>query len=154
MSIWTSQNSSTVGPSVVSDSVSCLCRYEQYCSLAWPISRSQVTQARHLQVVEQLQLHCLNRLNAFIPCVCAFTYLSSSDNFHGRRVAPVILAVLVVTHASEHINILEYAEHSGHTQISGTRVRQMRGKWYIHNHNYSACGGHYHDQCGARSNYQ
>ena len=34
------------------------------------------TQARW-QVAGQLQIHCLCRLNPFIPCVCAFTYLSS-----------------------------------------------------------------------------
>ena len=34
------------------------------------------TQARW-EVAGQLQLHCLSRLNPFIPCVCKFTYLPS-----------------------------------------------------------------------------
>ena len=60
LSIWTSQNSSTVSIPVVFDS-----------------SHSQA----HWQVAWQLQFHCLSRLNPFIPCVCAFTYLSSSIIF-------------------------------------------------------------------------
>ena len=35
----------------------------------------------HWQVPMQLQLHCLSMLNPFIPCVCAFAYLSSSIIF-------------------------------------------------------------------------
>ena len=45
-----------------------------------PIGRFYFTQACW-QVAEQLQLHCLSRLNSFISCVCAFTYLSSSVIF-------------------------------------------------------------------------
>ena len=56
LSMWTSQNSSTVSPS----------------SRFW----FSITQACW-QVSGQLQLHCLSRLNAwFIPCDCAFTFLS------------------------------------------------------------------------------
>ena len=72
------------------------------------------------QVVGQLQLHCLSMLNArFIPCVCAFTYLSSSIIFTSSSSRP---CCSVVNHAREHVSI------AGHTQISGTRVRQMWGK--------------------------
>ena len=48
------------------------------------IGRFWFTQARW-QVAGQLQLHCLSTLNPFIPCVCAFTYLSSlaGQTFHG-----------------------------------------------------------------------
>ena len=54
MLIWMSQNSSTFSPSVVFDS------------------------HRHIgKLPGQLQCHCLSRLNPFIPCVCAFIYLSS-----------------------------------------------------------------------------
>ena len=39
-------------------------------------------------------MHCLSRLKPFLPCVCAFSYLSSSIIF-----------------MAEHVNILEYTEH-------------------------------------------
>ena len=55
MSIWMSQNSSTVSSLVVFYSH----RHHGY------------------QIAGQLQLHCLSRLNPFRPYVCAFTYLSS-----------------------------------------------------------------------------
>ena len=42
-----------------------------------PINCFWFTQ-EHWQVARQLQFHCLSRLNQLIPCVCAFTYLSSS----------------------------------------------------------------------------
>ena len=52
--IWTSQNSSTVSPLVVSDL------------------------HRHIGKLpgSYSSMHCLSRLNSFIPCVCTFTYLS------------------------------------------------------------------------------
>ena len=45
-----------------------------------PIGRLWFTQAQW-QVAGQLQLHCPSKLNPFKPCVCAFTYLSSSIIF-------------------------------------------------------------------------
>ena len=60
LSIWTSQNSM---------------QYSKLIGRFWFI-----TQARW-QVAGQLQLHCLSRLNLFIPCVCTFTYLSTSIIF-------------------------------------------------------------------------
>ena len=45
------------------------------------------------QIARQLQLHCLSRLNPFIPCVCVFTYLSSRLSSRQTWVAPVFLAV-------------------------------------------------------------
>ena len=94
MSIWMSQNSSTVSPSVVS----------QFWS----------TQT-HWQVARQVQLHCLSKLNLLIPCVCTITYPVFISNLHGRQqVALVNLDVQsmeVVNHAGEQVNILEYTEH-------------------------------------------
>ena len=114
MSIWTSQNSSTVRPSVVFDS-----------------------HRRIGNLPGQLQRHCLSKLNPFIhvPCVCTFTYLSSSIIFTADMSSssrPWCSAqVECINHAHEHVNIPEYKEDSGRTRISGTRVRQTWGKWYI-----------------------
>ena len=72
------------------------------------------------QVARQLQLHCLGRLNPFIPCVCTFTYtctLSSSIIFTAdTSIATVVLAAhvqssAIVDHAHEHVNISEYTDH-------------------------------------------
>ena len=96
MSTWISQHSSTVSSSAVLDShkrvgkFSCLCR--------------------------QLQLHCLNRLNPFIPCVCTFTYLSSSVIFtadtssSSRPCCSIKCMHAVVNGTCEHVNIPEYTE--------------------------------------------
>ena len=57
----------------------------------------------------QLQLHCLSRLNAwFIPCVCAFTYLSLLIIFMADMSSSWCS---VVNHAHEHVNIPEYTEY-------------------------------------------
>ena len=100
-----------------------------------PIGRFWVIQA-HWQVARQLQLHCqcLSRLNLFIPCVCTFTYLSSLISSMAEE-CPCCSVKLYCckSHNCEHLNIPEYTQSiSGRTRISETtRVRQMRGKWYI-----------------------
>ena len=86
MSILTSQNNSTVSSSVVFDSHRRVGRL--------PGSYSQ--------------LHCLSRLNPFIPCVCAFIYLSSSIIFTEDTSSS---SHAVVNHARAHVNIPEYTEH-------------------------------------------
>ena len=110
MSIWTSQNSSTVGPSVVLSHI-----VVSVCKL--PGSYSSTISSR---------------LNLFIPCICAFTYLSSSIIFTADMSSsshPCSVASAVVNHACEHIYWNRY--------------------W--HRYHYSACGGRCYDQCGARS---
>ena len=69
MLIWTSQNSTTVW---------------QHSGYFW------FTLQARWQVAGQLQFHCLSRLNPFIPCVCAITYVSSSTKVQQSetRVAP------------------------------------------------------------------
>ena len=88
------------------------------------------TQARW-QVAGQLQFHSLSRLNLFIPCVCAFTYLSSSIKITANTSSS--------SHSDECLQIMHVSTSiyrntrsiSGRTRILGTRVRQTRGKWYI-----------------------
>ena len=67
------------------------------------------------QVAWQLQLHCLCRLNPFIPCVCTFTHLSLLIVFAADNEYPIIRSFCsvewVVNHAREQVNILEYKEH-------------------------------------------
>ena len=111
LSIWTSQNSSAVITSVVFDSLHSQARW---------------------QLVGQLQFHCLSRLNPFIPCVCAFTYLSSSiiftaDMSSSRRHCRSVEWMQLHMNTSIYRNTWRI---SGHTRISGTRVRQTQGKWY------------------------
>ena len=79
ISIWVSQDSSTVS---------------LYC----------FTQAQW-QVVWPLQLHCLSRLNLFIPCVCMCAYLSPSHDMSSSS------PCCVDNHTHEHVNILEYMGH-------------------------------------------
>ena len=98
------------------------------------ISRFWFCTQAHWQVDEQLQFHCLSRLNPFIPCVCAFTYLSPSiismaDMSSSSHPSVLFIRVhAVVNQAREHVNTQSI---SGHTWTSGTRVQQTPGKWYI-----------------------
>ena len=90
------------------------------------------------QVVGQLQVHCLSRLNTFIPCVCTFTYLS-------------LLIVLMADTSSFSCPCcsFEYGCKSRtwarqYTRIHGAfqgihRSREPGcDKWYILRYNYSA----------------
>ena len=99
------------------------------------------------QVARQLQLHCLSRLNPFIPCVCVFTYLSlsiifladmSSWMYYSSRPCCTCRCKLMHVSTSIYWNTQII---SGRTLILGTRVRQTRGKWYIDIYHYSARGG-------------
>ena len=100
ISIWVSQDSSTVS---------------LYC----------FTQAQW-QVVWPLQLHCLSRLNLFIPCVCMCAYLSPS---HDRQWVAPVLAVLTITHMSMLIYWNTWVM-SGCTRNFGTCVTNVG--WMIH----------------------
>ena len=116
VSLYGSTSTNNMHDTVVS-SVSCLCRYESHKTTV-QLAHRFLIHTGALESCRQLQLHCLSRLNPFIPCVCAFTYLSSSilftaDTVTETRVAPVVLAVSVVNHAREHVNIPDYTEHFG-----------------------------------------
>ena len=69
-----------------------------------------------------------------IPCVCTFTYLSSSIIFTADMSSsscPTVQSQLQITHVSTPIYWNTWSI-SGHTWILGTRVQQTWGKWYIH----------------------
>ena len=84
-------------------------------------------------------------INLYYVSVHSPTCLWIVDNFHGRRV------VLAVNHAHRHVSIPEYTEHfRAYTDLRNKGATNV-GQWYIHTHNYSACGGRCHDQCGACS---
>ena len=55
-----------------------LCRYERHKTTLQSAHWLILILTGMCEVAGQLQFHCLSRLNPFIPCVCAFTYLSSS----------------------------------------------------------------------------
>ena len=63
------------------------------------------------QVAGQLQLHCLSSGILFIPCVCAFTYLSSLIIFTADTSSSSHPLSAVVNHAHEHVNIPKYTEY-------------------------------------------
>ena len=124
---------------------------QQYSKL---VGHFWFTQA-HWQVARQLQLHCLSRLNPFIPCVCAFTYLHSSIIFTADMSSSSRPCCSVECSCKSHVSMWNTQNISGRTRISGTRVRQTQAKWYRHRYidryHYSVHGGHCHNQCGASS---
>ena len=132
LSIWTSQNSSTVSLLVV----------VWFTQASWEVAR-------------QLQLHCLSRLNLSRPRVCAFTYLFSSIFFMPNTSSYSRCCCSVECSCKSCMWGCQYTRIHGAlgcTQISGTRVRQTQGKWYIdryiHTYYYSMHGRRCHDQCG------
>ena len=98
MLIWMSQNSSTAVQQLIG----------RFIQVQW-------------QAARPLQLHCLSRLNPLIPCVCAFTYLSSSRCLDNHT-----------CEAHQYTGIESTKIISRHAWISGTCVRQMWRKWHLH----------------------
>ena len=94
-------------PTINMQALSCLCQYECHKTAVW--SAHQLFHTGVVASFGPLQLHCLSRLNLFIPCVCA-----SSTCLHRQSsrqtTSSLVLRVFTVMHAREHINIPEYTE--------------------------------------------
>ena len=99
----------------------------------------------------QLQLHCLGRLNPFIPCVCAFTYLSSSIFFMAALTAAMKKELLFSCKsrmwAHQYTGI--HGAFSWRTRISGISVDKRGWIIYIIFPRVFLAG--IHDQCRACS---
>ena len=104
---------------LVVSSVSHLCRYKSHKTAVQSAHQSFLIHTGASASCRQLQLHCLSWMNPFIPCVCAFTYLSLSiiftaDTSSSNRLQLSLLfsRVQLLNHIREHVNIiLEYTEH-------------------------------------------